>query len=53
MTFGPIRAILLFMIFIMEYISRFLPREEEEPEEDDKGKKAHEVLLFGRVFPLF
>ena len=52
MTFGPIHAILLFMIFIVEYFARFLPRE-EEPEEEDKEKKARETLLFGHGFPLY
>ncbi|MBR3094734.1 MAG: hypothetical protein IKH12_04005 [Clostridia bacterium] len=50
MSFGAMRAILVFMIFIMRYISKFLPKGEEEPEEEEK--KAPEWQLFGRDFPL-
>ncbi len=52
MKLGSIRAILLFMIFIVEYISRFLPKgEDEEPEAGEK--KAKEEELDARIFPAF
>lgn len=50
MTIGSIRTILLFMIFIMKYISRFLPQGEEEPVEDEK--KTREEQLIDRFFPV-
>ena len=52
MAIGSLRTILLFMIFIMRYISRFLPKGEEEPVEEEE-KKAPEWQLFNREFPLF
>ena len=39
MSLWSLRSILVFMIFIMRYISKFLPGSEEEPEEKEKDKE--------------
>ena len=49
MAIGSMRTILLFMIFIMRYISKFLPKSEEEPIEEEK-KVQEEGLSFRAYF---
>ena len=51
MSLGSMRSLLLFMIFIMHYISRFLPRGEEEP--DDEEQKMPDAEITVRGLPLF
>ena len=51
MRLGSMRAILLFMIFIMRYISRFLPSAEEEPTEEEK--KMPEADATQHILQLF
>lgn len=51
MSLGSMRSLLLFMIFIMRYISRFLPRGEEEP--DDEEQKMPDAEIPVRGLPLF
>ena len=50
MRFTTLRTILLFMLFIMRYISQFLPAAEEEEEEEKKMPEAEpslrDLLLF-------
>ena len=43
MSLGSMRSLLLFMIFIMHYISRFLPRGTDEPE--DEGMKVPDAQV--------
>ena len=49
MAIESMRTILLFMIFIMRYISKFLPKSEEEPIEEEK-KVQEEGLSFQAYF---
>ena len=50
MRISSLRTILLFMLFIMRYISQFLPAAEEEEEEEKKMPDAawsqHGLSLF-------
>ena len=51
MSLGSMRSLLLFMICSMHYISRFLPRGEEEP--DDEEQKMPDAEIPVRGLPLF
>ena len=51
MSLGSMRSLLLFMIFIMRYISRFLPRGTDEP--DDEELKVPDAQAGLPDWPLF
>ena len=51
MSLGSIRSLLLFMIFIMHYISRFLPSGADEP--DDEEMKVPDTQTQPAGWPLF
>ena len=51
MSLGPIRTLLLFMIFIMDYISKFLP--DINGSSDDDEKKVPDLETASRFLPLF
>ena len=50
MRLTSLRAILMFMLFIMRYISQFLPEAEKEEEEEKKMPEAQWSL---HGLPLF
>ena len=47
MSLGSMRSLLLFMIFIMHYISRFLPRGTDEPEDEEMKAPDAQVTVSG------
>ena len=51
MSLGSLRALLLFMIFIMDYISKFLPDISGSSEDDEK--KVPDLETTTRFWSLF
>ena len=50
MRLSSLRAMLMFMLFIMRYISKFLPEAEEQEEDEKKMPEADATQHF---LPLF
>ena len=50
MRLSSLRAMLMFMLFIMRYISQFLPAAEEQEEDE---KKMPEADVTQHTLPLF
>lgn len=51
MSLGSMRTLLLFMIFIMKYIFKFLPEAEQQP--DNEETTLPEPRPDSRYLPLF
>ena len=50
MRLSSLRAMLMFMLFIMRYISQFLPAAEEQEEEEKKMPEANAMQHFFQLF---